>query len=43
MVVDSWMVFIVLALGAECYWVGRPALWGLAVSFSPFKWFMWGN
>ena len=25
-------VFIALALGAECCWVGRPTLWGLAVS-----------
>jgi (S)-2-hydroxy-acid oxidase len=23
-------IFIALALGAECVWVGRPALWGLA-------------
>jgi len=30
-------VFIALALDAECCWVGRPALWGLAVSFSPFS------
>jgi (S)-2-hydroxy-acid oxidase len=29
-------VFMALALGAECCWVGRPALWGLAVSFFPF-------
>lgn len=28
-------VFIALALGAECCWVGRPALWSLAVSLSP--------
>lgn len=26
-------VFKALALGAECCWVGRPALWGLAVSY----------
>lgn len=25
-------IFKALALGAECCWVGRPALWGLAVS-----------
>jgi (S)-2-hydroxy-acid oxidase len=25
-------VFRALALGADCVWVGRPALWGLAVS-----------
>ena len=25
-------VFMALALGAECCWVGRPALWALAVS-----------
>lgn len=25
-------MFKALALGAECCWVGRPALWGLAVS-----------
>ena len=24
-------IFKSLALGAECCWVGRPALWGLAV------------
>ena len=24
-------IFKCLALGAECCWVGRPALWGLAV------------
>lgn len=29
-------VFIALALGAEFCWVGRPALWGLAVSILPF-------
>lgn len=26
-------IFKALALGAECCWVGRPMLWGLAVSF----------
>jgi (S)-2-hydroxy-acid oxidase len=26
-------MFKALALGAECCWVGRPALWGLAVSY----------
>ena len=25
-------IFKALALGAECVWVGRPMLWGLAVS-----------
>ena len=25
-------VFKALALGADCCWVGRPAIWGLAVS-----------
>jgi (S)-2-hydroxy-acid oxidase len=25
-------IFKALALGAECCWVGRPTLWGLAVS-----------
>lgn len=24
-------IFVALALGAECVWVGRPAIWGLAV------------
>lgn len=27
-------MFKALALGAECCWVGRPALWGLAVSYA---------
>lgn len=27
-------VFRAVALGAECVWVGRPAIWGLAVSLS---------
>lgn len=27
-------VFVAMALGAQCCWVGRPAIWGLAVSFS---------
>lgn len=27
-------MFKALALGAECCWVGRPTLWGLAVSSS---------
>ena len=26
-------IFKALALGAEHVWVGRPAIWGLAVSF----------
>jgi (S)-2-hydroxy-acid oxidase len=29
-------IFRALALGAQCVWVGRPALWGLAVSHIPF-------
>ena len=28
-------IFKALALGAECCWVGRPAIWGLAVSATP--------
>ena len=28
-------IFKALALGADCCWVGRPALWGLAVSLFP--------
>lgn len=27
-------IFKALALGAECCWVGRPVIWGLAVSFT---------
>ena len=27
-------IFKALALGADCCWVGRVAVWGLAVSFS---------
>jgi (S)-2-hydroxy-acid oxidase len=27
-------MFKALALGAECCWIGRPALWGLAVSYT---------
>lgn len=30
-------IFVAIALGAECVWVGRPALWGLAVSFVPIS------
>ncbi|KAK0130369.1 hypothetical protein ONS96_000890 [Cadophora gregata f. sp. sojae] len=26
-------IFKAIALGAECCWIGRPAIWGLAVSF----------
>ena len=26
-------IFKALALGAECCWVGRPMLWGLAVGY----------
>ena len=29
-------IFKALALGADCCWVGRPAIWGLAVSPSTF-------
>lgn len=25
-------IFKALALGAECCWIGRPVIWGLAVS-----------
>lgn len=28
-------IFKALALGADCCWVGRPAIWGLAVSVLP--------
>ena len=28
-------IFKALALGADCCWVGRPALWGLAVNSTP--------
>lgn len=28
-------IFKALALGAECCWIGRPMIWGLAVSTSP--------
>lgn len=28
-------IFRAIALGAECVWVGRPAIWGLAVSHLP--------
>lgn len=28
-------IFRALALGADFVWVGRPAIWGLAVSYSP--------
>ena len=30
-------IFKALALGAECCWVGRPMLWGLAVGHFTFK------
>ena len=33
-------IFKALALGAECCWIGRPALWGLAVRFF-FFFFFW--
>ena len=29
-------IFKAIALGAECCWVGRPAIWGLGVSFILF-------
>lgn len=29
-------IFQALALGADCCWVVRPTMWGLAVSFFPF-------
>lgn len=32
-------MFKALALGAECCWVGRPALWGLAVSDSDVRYY----
>jgi (S)-2-hydroxy-acid oxidase len=28
-------IFMALALGAECCWIGRPVIWGLAVSTEP--------
>ena len=30
-------IFKCMALGAECCWVGRPAIWGLAVSTPPLQ------
>ena len=40
-------IFKALALGAECCWVGRPAIWGLAVSATlspvPFNVFCCGR
>ena len=30
-------IFKAIALGAECCWVGRPAIWGLAVSSAAFS------
>lgn len=35
-------IFKALALGAECCWIGRPVLWGLAVRF-PSRLWMLGN
>lgn len=26
-------IFKAIALGAECCWIGRPVIWGLAVRF----------
>lgn len=34
-------IFKALALGAECCWVGRPMLWGLAVSLIVFFLVFW--
>ena len=34
-------IFKALALGADCCWVGRPALWGLAVSSVLSVFFIW--
>ncbi|KAG8622795.1 hypothetical protein KVT40_009306 [Elsinoe batatas] len=36
-------VFKCLALGAECCWVGRPAIWGLAVSVSNLERLIWSD
>ena len=36
-------IFKAIALGAECCWVGRPALWGLAVSFGELSIFHANN
>ena len=38
-------IFVAMALGAQCVWVGRPAIWGLAVSFrlSLRCWFRFGK
>ena len=33
-------IFKALALGADCCWVGRPALWGLAVSSCSHCWYI---
>jgi (S)-2-hydroxy-acid oxidase len=33
-------IFKALALGAEMVWIGRPAIWGLAVSINRFKVFI---
>ena len=33
-------IFKALALGAECCWVGRPAIWGLAVSATLLRCFL---
>lgn len=30
-------IFKAIALGADCCWIGRPVLWGLAVSDEPVK------
>lgn len=31
-------IFKALALGAKCVWIGRPVIWGLAVSSSDLNW-----
>src|SRR5271155_2260839 len=33
-------LFKALALGAECCWVGSPAIWGLAVSETLSSWYV---
>ena len=33
-------IFKAIALGAECCWIGRPVIWGLAVSLAPLLLFM---
>jgi (S)-2-hydroxy-acid oxidase len=33
-------IFKAIALGAECCWIGRPVIWGLAVSVALFKYIL---